>query len=126
MHIRIRWLHAALLLAGSSTAWTVAAAAPDDWVAVGPAVLDEARGGFTLPSGLAVGIGIERTVAVNGDVVAHTRFVVPDLRQLSPEQALQARDALSTVTLVQNGAAGLDPRPSFRTASTISTSRPGP
>jgi hypothetical protein len=108
MHIRIRWLHAALLLAGSSTASTVAAA-PDDWVAVAPAVLDEARAGFTLPSGLAVGIGIERTVAVNGDVVAHTRFVVPDLRQLSSEQALQARDALSTVTLVQNGAARVDP-----------------
>lgn len=109
MDISVRPLRAGLLLLALSCAAVPASAVPDDWVAVDAAVLANARGGFTLPSGLAVGIGIERTVSVNGDVVARTRFEIPDLRLASPEQALQARAALSSVTLVQNGANGIDP-----------------
>jgi hypothetical protein len=109
MYIRIRTLRGLLVLALSSAAASASAAIiPLDWVAVDAAVLDEARGGFTLPSGLAVAIGIERTVAVNGEVVARTRFEIPDLRSISAEQALQARDALTAVTVVQNGVSGID------------------
>jgi hypothetical protein len=105
MHFRICPLRGGFLLALSSLASAaVAADVPHDWVPVGAMVLNAARGGFTLPSGLAVGFGIERTVAINGDMVTHTRFVVPDLRLLSSEQARQTHEALSSVTLVRNGA----------------------
>lgn len=107
MHIPFRPLAGVLLLSLSFTL-APAGALPDDWVAVDAAVLDQARGGFTLPSGLAVGIGIERTVSLNGEVVARTRFEIPDLRLASAEQALAARAALSSVTLVQNGASSVE------------------
>jgi hypothetical protein len=73
------------------------------WQAVSAEELDAARGGFQLPSGLAVGIGIERTVAINGALVTHTRFAIDDLRNLTAAQAGQVRDALSAVHLIQNG-----------------------
>ena len=99
-------LRTSLLLLALSPAAASAAVIPVDWIAVDAAVLDEARGGFTLPSGLAVAIGIERTVAVNGEIVARTRFEIPDLRLMTPEQALQTREAMSSIVLVQNGIHG--------------------
>jgi hypothetical protein len=108
MYFRTLALRAGLLLLGLSSAAASAAVIPVDWVAVDTAVLDEARGGFTLPSGLAVAIGIERTVAVNGEVIARTRFEIPNVRLMSPEQALQTREAMSSVMLVQNGTTGID------------------
>jgi hypothetical protein len=108
MYFRTLALRAGLLLLGLSSAAASAAVIPVDWVAVDAAVLDEARGGFTLPSGLAVAIGIERTVAVNGEVIARTRFEIPNVRLMSPEQALQTREAMSSVMLVQNGTTGID------------------
>jgi hypothetical protein len=101
--------------AGAPGAGTPAAAAPATgapaagatpgtaWRAVDAARLDAARGGFQLASGLAVGLGIERTVAINGELVTQTRFAVADMRQLTPEQATLAREALSSVQLIQNG-----------------------
>jgi hypothetical protein len=108
MYIRIRALRAALILLALVSGAARAGVIPVDWVAVDAAVLEEARGGFTLPSGLAVAIGIERTVAVNGQVVARTHFEIPDVRLMTPEQALQTRDAMSSVILVQNGVNGID------------------
>ena len=61
------------------------------------------RGGFSTPAGLAVSLGIERLVSINGDVVARTSFDIADLNHLSAEQARQTRDALSSVKLIQNG-----------------------
>lgn len=86
----------------------LSAAAPDGppgWRAVDAQALDAARGGFQLPSGLAVGLGIERMVAINGELVTHTRFAIADVRLLSVDQAALARDAMSSVQLVQNGRA---------------------
>lgn len=101
---------AVALLAGIADAAAHAAAmdvlpraTPSSWHAVDAAELDAARGGFQLSSGLAVGLGIERTVAINGELVTQTRFAIADMRTLSAEQAAQARDALSTVQLIQNG-----------------------
>jgi hypothetical protein len=108
MYFRTLALRAGLLLLGLSSAAASAAVIPVGWVAVDAAVLDEARGGFTLPSGLAVAIGIERSIAVNGEVVARTRFEIPDVRLMSPQQAMQAREAMSAVMLVQNGTTGID------------------
>lgn len=77
--------------------------APAAWVAVGPAVLDETRGGFTLFAGLEVSLGIEREVLINGAIVSRTSLQLTDLSRMSAEQARKASQALSAVTLIQNG-----------------------
>lgn len=73
-----------------------------DWTPVDVAVLDEARGGFSLDSGLLVSLGIERTVTINGKVATQVAFNVPDLGRMSPGQAALAQQALAA-GLVQNG-----------------------
>lgn len=80
-----------------------AQAAPPGWVAVDAATLDQQRGGFTTPDGLALSLGIERLVAINGEVRSRTSFQVADLGSLTEEQARQTGAALSAVKLIQNG-----------------------
>jgi hypothetical protein len=53
-----------------------------DAAAVGPAELDGARGGFTTASGIAVSLGIERIVTVDGQVVARSELRLGDLGRL--------------------------------------------
>jgi len=77
--------------------------ASPNWQAVDAATLDAARGGFELPSGLAVGLGIERMVAVNGELVTQSRFAITDVRDLNANQAAMVREAMSSMLLVQNG-----------------------
>ena len=74
------------------------------WQPVGDAVLAEARGGFELDSGLVMSLGIERVVAINGDVVSSSTFNIPDVSKLSAEQAGNASVTLSSLNLLQNGA----------------------
>ena len=75
----------------------------DEWVAVSEQQLDSQRGGFDVGSGLAVSFGIIRTVMVNGDVVSKTSFNLPDVTQISPEQARIASAAIADSGLVQIG-----------------------
>ena len=82
----------------------VEVAAPAGWRQVGAAALDGMRGGFTTPSGLALSLGIERSVSINGEVVAHTNFRIADVGNISGDEARQAQAALGTAWLVQNGA----------------------
>jgi hypothetical protein len=90
------------------------------WQAVDAARLDAARGGFQLASGLAVGLGIERTVAINGELITQTRFAIADMRQLTPEQATLAREALSSVQLIQDGRmAGAPAQPGVAWGATL-------
>lgn len=87
-----------LLLVGGA----VAHADPTDgWIAVDDTELEQARGGFELPGGMLVSLGVERLVSINGTVVANTHFSIPDMTQLSAADAQRASDALSAV-LVQN------------------------
>ena len=65
--------------------------------------LDSLRGGFEMPSGLAVSFGVVRSVTVNGELVSQNRFFLPDLANISASDAKLASDALGQVTLVQNG-----------------------
>ena len=67
---------------------------------VGPAELDGARGGFTTASGVAVSLGIERIVTVDGQVVARSELQLGDLGRLVAGQAVPRADSLTTV--VQN------------------------
>lgn len=100
MHPIHRLCVAGLVLASGS----VAAAPPaTHWSAVSPAVLDSARGGFTVGPGLVLSFGLERLVALNGDVVARTSVQLADIGRLTAEQVRQTREALSAVKLIQAG-----------------------
>ncbi|MES2900806.1 MAG: hypothetical protein V4723_13845 [Pseudomonadota bacterium] len=79
------------------------AQAPQDWIALPAAALEHARGGFTTHSGLALSLGIERLVSINGEIVARTSFHVADVARLSVEQAQQTSATLSAIKLIQNG-----------------------
>ncbi len=68
--------------------------------AVGPAELDSARGGFTTASGVAVSLGIERIVTVDGQVVARSELRLGDLGRLVSGQTAPVGNSLATV--VQN------------------------
>ncbi len=73
-----------------------------DLVAVDSNRLDSMRGGFDLPSGLVVSFGISREAFVNGNLVASTSFNIPNIAQMTPQQAQMLANA-NTGALVQNG-----------------------
>lgn len=97
-HLGWRVCAACLLLATAQ-----ANATPGDWVAVDAATLDCLRGGFTTGTGLAVSLGVERMVSINGTVVSRTSFQVANMGRLDVEQARQTSATLSAVKLIQNG-----------------------
>ncbi len=80
-----------------------AVAAPEGWVAVDAATLDSLRGGFTTAAGLTVSLGVERLLAINGEIVSQTRFQMADIGKLDVAQAQQTGATLSAVKLIQNG-----------------------
>jgi hypothetical protein len=61
--------------------------ATSDLVAVSEVRLDDMRGGFDLPSGLLVSFGISRAAFVNGNLVAQTSFNIPDIANMTAQQA---------------------------------------
>lgn len=106
-------LRVCALLCASGSAWAQQALPPDvpafdasAWSAADDAVLERLRGGFewsSVASGLAVSFGFVRSVSINGELVQQTRFSLPDLAHVTPEQAMQVSDALAqTATAVQN------------------------
>jgi hypothetical protein len=92
-----------LALAGYAAPALAAAEPGADWTPVKDEQLEQMRGGFTTANGLQVSLGIERLVAINGELVARTRVDISDLNRMSDEQLRQTRDALSSVKLIQNG-----------------------
>ena len=77
--------------------------APDAWQAVSEDQLAQLRGGFDLGAGLTVSFGVARTVLVNGEVMSRMSFNLPDLRNITPEQARVAATAMGQLNLVQQG-----------------------
>lgn len=73
-----------------------------DLVAVNDNRLDNMRGGFDLPSGLVVSFGISREAFVNGNLVASTSFNIPNIAQMTPQQAQMLANA-NTGALIQTG-----------------------
>ena len=98
-----------LLLAGSACLRSGLAAEdkhafrPDEWIAASDQQLDAQRGGFDAGSGLSVSFGIVRSVMVNGDLMHQTSFNLPDISQISPEQAQMASAAIAESGLIQIG-----------------------
>lgn len=78
--------------------------APPGWHRLGGNQLETMRGGFTTASGLAMTLGIERQVTINGELVARTNFQIADVSKISADEARHAHDALNSARLVQNGA----------------------
>jgi hypothetical protein len=64
--------------------------------------LDTMRGGFDLSSGLKVSFGVSRMVVVNGNLVTTTSFNIPDIANLSAQQAQQLA-SVNAGSLIQNG-----------------------
>ncbi|MGF6756068.1 hypothetical protein P3T16_003475 [Paraburkholderia sp. GAS42] len=89
--------HAAQKRDEADPAWASA-----DLVAVDESRLDSMRGGFELPSGLVVSFGISRAAFVNGNLVSSTSFNIPNIAQMTPQQAQMLANA-NTGALVQNG-----------------------
>lgn len=104
-----RYRMAAMALAcGLAISPSMASDLPGDgWQAVDDVTLEQARGGFDMPGGLNLSLGIERLVSINGEVVASTSFMIDDVSRLSVAEASQARAALSAMNVVQNGAGNL-------------------
>ncbi|GAB7526353.1 hypothetical protein [Paraburkholderia sp. 2C] len=73
-----------------------------DKLAISDERLDTMRGGFDLSSGLKVSFGISRMVVVNGNLVTTTSFNIPDLANLSAQQAAQLA-SVNAGSLIQNG-----------------------
>jgi hypothetical protein len=73
-----------------------------DLVAVNENRLDDMRGGFDAGSGLVVSFGITREAFVNGNLVTSTSFNIPNIAQMTPQQAQMLMNA-NAGALVQNG-----------------------
>ena len=71
--------------------------------AVASASLDDYRGGFVTDNGLAVTLGIERIVTINGNVAERSRLDLGDLGRLTSGQGSLTADAANQVRLIQNG-----------------------
>ncbi len=73
-----------------------------DVVTVSESRLDDMRGGFDLPSGLVVSFGVSRAAFVNGNLVAQTSFNIPDIANMTAQQAQMLASA-NTGALLQVG-----------------------
>jgi len=95
-----------VLLATAGIGWSdrAPARAPlgPEWIPVAPELLGGLRGGFQLPSGLLLSFGIERVAWVNGEMVSYLRVDIPDIANMTPEQA-QALSRFGQTQLVQVG-----------------------
>ena len=101
-----------LLLAGATIAGHGLAGAPDiafdPAQAVDPAALDELRGGFDLGNGIAVSLGIERIVTINGNVAERSQLELGDLGTLTSGTAKMSAATAGQVRLIQNGVGDLN------------------
>lgn len=76
------------------------------WTAVEAARLEAMRGGFLMPSGLVVSLGIERAVAINGDMVSQSKLYINDLRAIGRGDAEALKTALQP-SVTQQGSHNL-------------------
>ncbi len=95
----------------------------DLWPALGPPLADQRlaaiRGGFTTASGAQFSFGIERTVTINGEMVAITRLVLDNLQNLMLGTMPMAQFATTLGTVVQNGPGNSAPAAATVTGSTL-------
>jgi len=106
MKTTVRRLLLVALLATAGIGWPDRAPAQTPlgpgWIPLAPATLDDLRGGYQLPSGLLLSFGIERVAWVNGELVSYLRVDIPDVANITPEQA-QELSKIARTQLVQLG-----------------------
>ena len=108
MHMKTtaRRLLLVVLLATAGIGWPDRAPAQalpgPGWIPLAPETLDGLRGGYQLPSGLLLSFGIERAAWVNGELVSYLRVDIPDIANITPEQA-QELSKIAQTQLVQVG-----------------------
>lgn len=98
--------HSLILVAALSAAGVVCAESETAWspdASIQMDVLDAMRGGMLTEHGLAVNLGIQRDVYVNGELVTTTTLTLSDLSRLLGGAAPQAAIAGDAGTLVQTG-----------------------
>ncbi|QDE38664.1 hypothetical protein FIV34_05325 [Luteibacter pinisoli] len=87
--------------------------------AVPDAQLDTIRGGFDV-SGLRVSLGLERTVLINGIEAIRQSVNIPDVSQMTADQATALKSVLGT-TVVTNGVGGVTTAQMVPASSNAST-----
>lgn len=110
MDRRLEWKHVAGLIGIGLLSMSATAAPPssaarnlgNEWKPIETARLDDIRGGFQLPGGPLVSFGIERLVRVNGELIAQTSVRIPDLANITTDQA-QALAEFNRGLVVQIG-----------------------
>jgi hypothetical protein len=88
----------AILLAGGTCAASHAATFPVNH-AVPDAQLDTIRGGFDFGDNLRASFALQRTVLVNGMEAMRTTISVPDIANITAQQAGQLQSALQTTVI---------------------------
>lgn len=91
----------AAILAGGACASVQAADLPASRI-VPDAQLDRIRGGFDFGDNLRASFALQRTVLINGMEAMRTSITVPDIAQMTADQAAALQNALRT-TIVTNG-----------------------
>jgi hypothetical protein len=71
--------------------------------AVAPESLDAYRGGFVTDTGLAVTLGLERIVTINGNVADRSQLNLGDLGSLTAGRTTLPPDAANQLRIIQNG-----------------------
>jgi len=69
---------------------------------VANAVLDGVRGGFEVPENLRASMSLERVAYVNGELVATRSASIPDIGNMTSDQAAALANATGTL-VIQNG-----------------------
>lgn len=96
-----------LVLASAALATQGHAGGPDNPFSTDNAVasdlLADYRGGFVTDNGLAVTLGIERIVTINGNLAERSELNLGDLGRLTSGQSTLSADTAAQVRLIQNG-----------------------
>jgi hypothetical protein len=96
-----------LVLASAAIATQGHAGGPDNPFSSANAVasdrLDDYRGGFVTDNGLAVTLGIERIVTINGNLAERSELNLGDLGRLTSGQSTLSAETAAQVRLIQNG-----------------------
>jgi hypothetical protein len=88
----------AVVLASGACAATQAADFPINHV-VADSQLDTIRGGFDFGNNLRASFALERTVLVNGMEAMRTTISIPDIANITAQQASQLQSALQTTVI---------------------------
>ena len=86
--------------------------------AVAEGALDEVRGGYEMPTDLHASMTLERSAYLNGELVVSRSVTIPDIGNITAEQAAALADTVGTI-VIQNGPNNTFNAPDLGPASTV-------